>query len=649
MTGAKVAVVGAGPAGAFVAGALAERGFAVHLFDRRENPWEERGEGRSIALSLSPRGLAALESIGLRRAIVDQSIELLGRAFHAPEGDVRLLAAPPGAVRNRAISRSVLTRTLGDWALDHPNVTARFGTACIEVVRSQRAIALKNADGAVSVEPFDLVLGADGSASEVRAAIVRAPTVDFGKRSSPWGYLEVTIEPGGAAFAYEPHAIHVWPRGSFFMVGFPAFDGSYKCTLVMRHDAHRELQATGMLDELLASTLEDAWPRARGREAIVRARLASIPIVRVGDWHDGDFMAILGDAAHATPPFMGQGVNIALEDAQALVHAFDDHDLAVRPAFRAFAEARVPNGLACCDLSERAAQLLLRMPPKRPVASPLAALNQEGLSFEAVARQFIPGWQPRVYAEATPVEEETSEVVPHELLEPFEAAAGELLMREGEIAQDLLYVQAGAVRIFNANLGEVRLRAPVILGEVGWFGGAARTASAVAETSCRGGRLSYARLDAFCTAEPARAMGLVKHLASLSVERLKDHFHPRASYVVIAAYADLHDALEGWILACREHLAALPIACTAEVGGILLRAANIQPARVIPPVARGGFAHLRALLESAQALCWFRVEALPPELRQVADARKTPVLRDLEGARAYFADLHRAEGEAAEE
>jgi kynurenine 3-monooxygenase len=645
----KVAVVGAGPAGAFVAGALAERGFAVHLFDRRENPWEERGEGRSIALSLSPRGLAALESIGLRRTIAERSIELLGRAFHAPEGDVRLVAAPQGAVRNRAVARSVLTRTIGEWAMDRPNVTARFGTACIEVVRAQRAIALKSPYGDVFVEPFDFVVGADGSASEVRAAIVRAPTVDFGKRSSPWGYLELTIDRAASDFAFEPHAIHIWPRGSFFMVGFPAFDGSYKCTLVMRHDAHGELQATGMLDELLHSTLEDAWPRVKSREALLRARLASIPIVRVGDWHDGDFMAILGDAAHATPPFMGQGVNIALEDAQALVRAFDDHGLAVRPAFRAFAEARVPNGLACCDLSERAAQLLLRMPPKRPTASPLAALNVEGQSYEAVARQFIPGWQPRVYAEATPAEEETVEVVPHELLEPFEAAAGELLMREGDTAQDLLYVQAGAVRIFNANLGEVRLRAPVILGEVGWFGGAARTASAVAETSCRGGRLAYARLDAFCSAEPARAMGLVKHLASLSVERLKDHFHPRASYVVIAAYAGLHDALEGWILACREHLAALPIACTAEVGAILVRVANIQPARVIPPVARGGFAHLRALLESAQALCWFRVEALPPELRQVADARKTPVLRDLEGARAYFAELHRAEREPAEE
>jgi kynurenine 3-monooxygenase len=643
-----VAVVGAGPAGALVAGALAERGFAVHLFDRREYPWEERGEGRSIALSMSPRGLAAVESIGLRREVTERSIELLGRAFHAPEGDVRLLAAPPGSVRNRSIARSALTRSICDWALEHPNVTARFGTACIEVLRAQRSLALKNAYGAVSVESFDFVLGADGSASEVRSAIVRAPTVDFGKRSSPWGYLEVTVDPGVTTFAFEPHAIHIWPRGSFFMVGFPAFDRSYKCTLVMRHDAHRELQANGMLEGLLESTLEDAWPRIRGRVALLRARLASIPIVRVGEWHDGDFMAILGDAAHATPPFMGQGVNIALEDAQALVRAFDDHDLAVRPAFRAFAAERVPNGLACCDLSERAAPLLLRMPPKRPAPSPLAALNVEGKSYEAVAREFIPGWQPRVYAEATPVEEESAEVVPLELLEPFEAAAGEALMREGETARDLLYVQSGAVRIANAQLGEVRLRAPVILGEVGWFGGAARGASAVAETDCRGGRLSYARLEAFCAAEPARAIGLVKHLASLSVERMKDHFHPRAAYVVIAAYADLHEALATWILGCREHLASLPIACTAEVGELLVRVANLQPARVIPPVARGGFAHLRALLEGAQALCWFRVEALPPELRQVADARKIPVLRDLEGARAYLADLHRAEGEAAE-
>jgi hypothetical protein len=103
------AVVGAAHAGAFVAGSLAERGLEVHLFDKRVEPWEASGEGRSVALSLSPRGLAALLTVGPRGEVEAASTELVGRAFHAPGGGLRVFETPEGAVRNRAVARAELT------------------------------------------------------------------------------------------------------------------------------------------------------------------------------------------------------------------------------------------------------------------------------------------------------------------------------------------------------------------------------------------------------------------------------------------------------------------------------------------------------------------------------------------------------------
>jgi hypothetical protein len=53
--------------------------------------------------------------------------------------------------------------------------------------------------------------------------------------------------------------------------------------------------------------------------------------------------------------------------------------------------------------------------------------------------------------------------------------------------------------------------------------------------ACAGGRVTYARLEALCLTDPARALDIVRSMASLSVERMKEHFHPRASDVVIVA------------------------------------------------------------------------------------------------------------------
>lgn len=643
----RVAVVGAGPTGAFVAGSLAARGFEVHLFEKREDPWETVGDGRSIALSLSPRGLAALETIGLRAPVEAVSTELVGRAFHPRGGGVRVLETPAGAVRNRAVGRAQLSEIVGRWALAQRGVVPRFGEPCLEVLRSERALVSRSRSGEVTVERFDLVLGTDGAASEVRTAIVRSPSVDFGKRVSPWGYLEVTLDRSRREVPLDPPAIHIWPRESFFMVGFPARDATFRCTLVLRHGDHERFRRQGDLEAFLARELDDVWPAVRDPGRLVGSALAPIPVVRVGSWHEGGFMAILGDAAHATAPFMGQGVNIALEDARVLVACFDASGLELEPALRAFGDRRVAEGLACCDLSERAAHALLTMPDPRAAASPLAALNVAGQSYAEVARRFLPGWQPRVYAEAVAHEDGVEALVPPEILEPFEVEAGAVLTREGDAAGELLVLSSGVVRIASAGLGEVRVRAPAILGEVGWFGFAARTATATAETPCRGGKLPYARLEAFCASSPERALPLVNQLGTLAVERLKDRFHPRARYLVVVAYGELRDALEAWALSCREHLAAHPIACTAEVGAVLAASANVQPARVLPTLARGGHAALQGVVQGARALFWFRPEPLAPELGATLEARGVPLVADFEAASRFLERTHRAEREGA--
>lgn len=591
----RIAVCGAGPAGACVAGALARRGHAVLLLDRRAQPASE-AEGQSIQLSLSPRGLRALALAGLADAARARAIPLVGRAFHPRDGGVVLLKPGNPAWQNHSISRADLTRVVLDWALAHPGVEPRLGEACVDVQRNPCAVLLRGPGGAMRPETVDAVIGADGVASSVRTALIRAPGVDFAKKTAAWGYAELAVPPApGGGHRYEAPAIHIWPRGRFFLVGFPARDGSYRCTLVAPRAAWTRPDS---LERIFRETLPDVAPHlSLPLGDVVRAPLAPISIVRCGTWTDGERLALVGDAAHATAPFMGQGVNLALEDAAELVAAVDACGGDLPAAFARYSALRVPEGIACCDLSERAATALLRMPPpgQVPEETPLSLLNFRGHGYAEVARRFIPGWTPSVYANVAPPGASDALGIPEELLERTALEPDEALFAQGAPADALYVLESGTLRLRGPELGQVRLSGPAVVGEMGWFGTALRTADAVAESPCAVGRVSYDHLERYCREQPGPGMELVRALAALAMDRFKGRHHERAGYIALVAPPGERAALARWVAGARERLGAVALVADEETAPSLEAQGNVRLARWVRPLARGGAFQLEAL------------------------------------------------------
>lgn len=628
----RVAVIGAGPAGAYVAGELARQGHDVLLADKRRDPSATADERRSIQLSVSPRGVKALRAAGLEEGLRAIAIPLVGRAFHPP-GRAEILVQRPSdpTWQNLSVGRGPLTRLALDHALGHSRVTARLGESCIEVLRDQRAIVLQKEDGAITVEHVDAVVGADGVASEVRTALVRSPAIDFAKRSSPWGYAELTVTPLDGRHRYETPAIHIWPRGRFFVVAFPSHDGTYRATLVARHEDWDPLAASGGLQEWLEAELPDLFPHLAHRGAgLLPTQLASIPIVRCGRWDDGGWMVVLGDAAHATAPFMGQGVNLALEDAAALCELTARHGDELAPALRSFSTTRVAEGIACCDLSERAANLLLQMPPPGadPDQGPLSLLNFRGFRYAEVAARMIPGWKPRVYTDAFPPSPGASSEIPDELAEWSDVPAGTRLFEQGDTASELFVVREGVVRVTSPERGDVRLRGPTIAGEMGYFGVPHRTAALVTETPCRLGRVTYAALEALSRERPELGVQVVRRLAGIAIDRLKERFHLRARYLALVAGPGQAERLADWALHHRERLAGEALVVDGFTGALLEERANLHPVRWIRLPSHGGARQLTALVESGtvSGVAWLADES-SPELVEACRAAKVKLAR----------------------
>ena len=84
-----ISIIGAGLAGTLLARLLAQRGWQVDVYERREDP--RAGPvigGRSINLALAERGWNALRLAGVADAVASQAIAMRGRAVHAMDGRV---------------------------------------------------------------------------------------------------------------------------------------------------------------------------------------------------------------------------------------------------------------------------------------------------------------------------------------------------------------------------------------------------------------------------------------------------------------------------------------------------------------------------------------------------------------------------------
>ena len=78
--------------------------------------------------------------------------------------------------------------------------------------------------------------------------------------------------------------------------------------------------------------------------------LSSLAIVRCYPWTHGK-TALIGDSAHATVPFYGQGMNAGFEDCTVLNELMIKHNENWEAVFKEYQETHKPNGDALQDLS----------------------------------------------------------------------------------------------------------------------------------------------------------------------------------------------------------------------------------------------------------------------------------------------------------
>lgn len=306
MTVSRVLIVGGGIGGLATAAGLRRAGIECEVVERA-GVWAPVGAG----IMLSVNAMRVMRGLGIADELAARGFELGRGSISNENGAVlgssnfEILHAEHGptiAIHRAALHEGLLSACDG--------VPMSLGTSVASLSQAGDGVDATLTDG--RQERFDLVIGADGLHSRVRELTFGEVPIDYSGYTcwrlivtSPFEQVEMREMWGiGQRFGIAPigdeqlycFAVANAPRGQADPV-----EG--------RLQRFRELFAGfgGQVPEVLAALDHD--------EQLIHNDLEE---VKVGHWFDGR-VVLLGDAAHAMTPNMGQGAAMALEDSAVLV------------------------------------------------------------------------------------------------------------------------------------------------------------------------------------------------------------------------------------------------------------------------------------------------------------------------------------------
>ncbi len=318
--------------------ALRQIGKEVRVFERYPTV---RPAGAGIMLA--PNALRALETLGLTKLIREQGFSSPGGMAILDEKGAVLSAMPAGGdvYATVAIHRAELYRIL---LHSLPPGTVSFGKACLDMRQDDRGVTVRFSDNEEVHGSY--VLAADGLHSVIRGKLFPSVRLRYAGYTCWRGVADCWPGTGSDSLFTESWG----PLGRFGVIPL-AHEQTYWFAVKNAAPHDQRYLAYG-IPELLDTFGGYHAPVASILSATSPSQMIHNDIFdldRIGPFVSGRTL-LLGDAAHALTPNLGQGACQAIEDAVELGRCLTRHT-SVPDAFRAYETARVARNSLVSRLS----------------------------------------------------------------------------------------------------------------------------------------------------------------------------------------------------------------------------------------------------------------------------------------------------------
>lgn len=315
-----LAVIGAGPAGLALALLAAERLPAanIHLFDTRPLDRDIGGDARTLALNLG--SVRLLQRLQAWRPEVAQAIQTVHVSQAPPSpvsGEVRIRAADLGVPQLGAVLpygalvAPVQQRWLDVAGRQPQRLFTRFGTA-VHAIRAEADGVELDSGEAHLAERFDLAVVAEGGVF----AEQERKRISSNYHQNAWVGSVRLASPGLQGLAIERFT----RNGPLALLPLPDDAQGPRAALVWCLPQAEDDIAT-LSDAQRLAVIQQQLPAAAGRLTGISV-LKCFPLGLNAETRllHGRTLRI-GNAAQTLHPVAGQGLNLGLRDAQALVDA----------------------------------------------------------------------------------------------------------------------------------------------------------------------------------------------------------------------------------------------------------------------------------------------------------------------------------------
>lgn len=338
----KVLVAGGGIGGLSAAIALLQRGFDVEVY-------EQAGEMREIGagIQISPNGNRALDALGVFERLRELSIAASGKEIRLWNTGQTWKLFDLGAESIRkygfpymTVFRPDLLKVLGDRVRELDPGAIRLKSRAIDALQDASGVKLLLEDG--SSVSGDVLVGADGVHTKIRGALFGSDQVQYTGMAAWRALIPMELLP---EHLVRPVALN-WVGPGGHVVHYPVQGGkliNFVGTLENQPWAGAPWSAPSSHEECLGAFSgwhQDILTMICQAPSLTKWALCLRPFLDT--WTRGR-ATLLGDACHATTPFLAQGAVSSIEDGIVLARCLEKFAPEIDLALQRYDEVRRPH------------------------------------------------------------------------------------------------------------------------------------------------------------------------------------------------------------------------------------------------------------------------------------------------------------------